>query len=66
MTAFIWVAPRTWLEILEEFHGQPNPLICRAFGNLRPKLGRIADRRPANPYTFSESCFVSEKGGRER
>jgi 4-hydroxy-3-polyprenylbenzoate decarboxylase len=60
MAAYIRQAPRMWRDILQHFHGYPYPLIYRAFGNLRPKLGRIADRRPDYPYTFAESCFVSE------
>ena len=66
MTAFVKAAPRTWLEILTEFHGQPNPAIYRAFGALRPRLGRIADRRPAYPYTFADTWFVYEKGKANR
>ncbi len=62
MEAFIQAAPRTWLEILKAFHGQPNPLLYRAFGNLRGKLGRVADRRPEYPYTFADTWFVYEKG----
>jgi UbiD family decarboxylase len=61
MADFIEKAPRTWCEILKEFHGQPNPLIYRAFGQLRPKLGRIADRRPDYPYTFADTWFVYRK-----
>jgi UbiD family decarboxylase len=60
MAAYIREAPRRWRDILQHFHGYPYPLIYRAFGNLRPKLGRIADRRPDYPYTFADSCFVSE------
>ena len=60
MTAYIREAPRMWRDILQQFHGQPYPLIYRAFGNLRPKLGRVADRRPDYPYAFANSCFVTE------
>ena len=60
MAAYIRKAPRRWRDILQHFHGHPYPLIYRAFGNLRPKLGRIADRRPDYPYTFADSCFVYE------
>lgn len=60
MADFIQESPRTWLDILKKFHGQPSPLIYRAFGNLRPKLGRLADRRPAYPYTFADTWFVYE------
>jgi len=51
-----------WRDILKHFHGQPYPLLYRAFGNLRGKLGRVADRRPEYPYTFADECFVYEKG----
>jgi UbiD family decarboxylase len=61
MTEFIKEKPRTWKDILMHFHGQSNPLIYRAFGQIRPKLGRIADRRPEYPYTFADSWFVFEK-----
>ncbi len=63
MADFITQAPRTWLEILKHFHGQPYPVIYRAFGQLRPKLGRMADERPTYPYTFAYGCFVHGKAG---
>lgn len=63
MADYIRQAPRMWHDILKQFHGQPYPLIYRAFGNLRPKLGRVADRRPEYPYTFADECFVYENGG---
>jgi hypothetical protein len=44
--------------VIEHFAGQPYPVIYRAFGELRPKLGRMADERPHYPYTFAESDFV--------
>jgi hypothetical protein len=55
MSHFIREAPRTWQEILERFAGQPYPIVYRAFGQLRPKLGRRANASPNFPYTFSES-----------
>ena len=58
MTKHIEEAPRTWHEILKHFHGQPYPNIYRAFGELRHKLGRMADERPAYPYAFSDKCFI--------
>jgi len=58
MTKYIEGAPRTWHEILKNFHGQPYPNIYRAFGGLRHKLGRMADERPAYPYAFSDSSFI--------
>ena len=64
MADFIRETPRTWLDILKRFHGQPNPLIYRAFGQLRPKLGRVADRRPNYPYTFADTWFVYENDKR--
>lgn len=59
MTDFIKAAPRSWKEILIEFHGQPYPIIYRAFGNLRHLLGRVNDE-PWFRYTFSTSNFVDE------
>jgi 4-hydroxy-3-polyprenylbenzoate decarboxylase len=58
MRALINDKPRTWKEIVEHFAGQPYPLVYRAFGRLRPELGRMADQRPYYPYTFSDSDFV--------
>lgn len=58
MADYIREAPRMWRDILEYFKGQPYPLVYRAFGNLRPKLGRVADCRPDYPYTFADTCFV--------
>jgi 4-hydroxy-3-polyprenylbenzoate decarboxylase len=62
MGDFIRQKPRTWLEILEHFAGQPYPVVYRAFGQLRPKLGRMADDRPNYPYTFSDTDFVYGDG----
>jgi len=61
MSDYIRQSPRTWRDIVTYFHGQPNPLIYKAFGNIRNKLGRIADRRPDYPYTFADTWFVHEK-----
>ncbi len=61
MTAMIKEKPHTWREIITEFAAQPYPVVYRAFGQLRPKLGRMADQRPDYPYTFSDSDFVSDK-----
>jgi 4-hydroxy-3-polyprenylbenzoate decarboxylase len=58
MEIFIREKPRTWKEVVEHFAGQPYPVIYRAFGELRPRLGRMADERPFYPYTFAESDFV--------
>jgi UbiD family decarboxylase len=55
MRDFIREVPRTWQEILERFAGQPYPRVYRAFGALRPTLGRMANASPNFPYTFSES-----------
>ncbi len=57
MTAFIKEAPRSWKEILLKFHGQPYPVIYRAFSNLRHELGRTNDS-PWFRYTFSTSDFA--------
>jgi UbiD family decarboxylase len=58
MTAFIDQEPRTWYEILQHFAGQPYPAVYRAFGSLRPKLGRREDLAPTFPYTFSDTEFA--------
>jgi UbiD family decarboxylase len=58
MAELIREKPRTWHEILEHFAGQPYPVVYRAFGQLRSKLGRMADERPNYPYTFSDGDFV--------
>lgn len=59
MTDFIKAAPRSWKEILIEYHGQPYPIIYRAFGNIRHLLGRVNDE-PWFRYTFSASNFADE------
>ncbi len=59
MTDFIKAAPRSWKEILTEYHGQPYPIIYRAFGNIRHELGRMNDE-PWFRYTFSPSNFAVE------
>ncbi len=59
MTDFIKEAPRSWKEILTEYHGQPYAIIYRAFGNLRPLLGRVNDA-PWFRYTFSSTNFADE------
>ena len=68
MAEYIRQSPRMWGDILKHFAGQPYPVLYRAFGNLRPKLGRVADRRPEYPYTFADACFVYEgrDGGNKR
>jgi 4-hydroxy-3-polyprenylbenzoate decarboxylase len=63
MEAFIRETPRSWFDILSRFSDQPYPLVYRAFGNLRHRLGRVTDDRPAYPYTFADACFVDGKGG---
>ena len=54
--------PQTWREIIAHFAGQPYPVVYRAFGKLRPRLGRMADERPDYPYTFADSDFVYGNG----
>ena len=54
MGNFIREAPRTWQEVLEHFAGQSYPIVYRAFGQLRPTHGRVANASPNFPYTFSE------------
>jgi len=61
MSAFIKQKPRSWKEILQEYHGQPYAIIYRAFGRLRHKLGRAGDA-PWFRYTFSDSDFAYETG----
>ena len=60
MTAMIKEKPRTWQEIITEFAVQPYPVVYRAFGQLRPKLGRMADQRPDYPYTFASADLVND------
>lgn len=62
MEAFVREAPRTWEDILRKFHGQPYPNVYRAFGGLRPRLGRVADQRPEYPYTLADLCVVHRGG----
>jgi 2,5-furandicarboxylate decarboxylase 1 len=59
MEVFISAEPRSWKEILQKYHGQPYPIIYRAFGNLRHRLGRLNDA-PWYRYTFSDRDFVVE------
>ena len=63
MTAMIKEKPRNWHDIISEFAAQPYPVVYRAFGQLRPKLGRVADQRPDYPYTFSDTDFVNDPKG---
>jgi 4-hydroxy-3-polyprenylbenzoate decarboxylase len=59
MEAFIAAQPRSWYEILKNYHGQPYPVLYRAFGNLRHKLGRANDP-PWYRYTISDRPFAYE------
>jgi len=59
MEVFIREKPRSWEEIIGRYASQPYPIVYRAFGRLRPHLGRMADERPDYPYTFSETDFVT-------
>ena len=59
MDALISAAPRSWHEILTHYHGQPYPVLYRAFGNLRHKLGRSNDA-PWYRYTLSATPFSWE------
>ena len=58
MEKMIREKPRSWNDLLVHFASQPYPALYRAFGRLRPKLGRMADERPDYPYTFSDQDFV--------
>ena len=55
-------SPRSWREIVTYFAGQPYPHVYRAFGRLRPQLGRIADQHPDYPYTIAGTEFVHGTG----
>jgi 2,5-furandicarboxylate decarboxylase 1 len=57
MSAYIKAAPRSWRDIVKNFHGQPYPVIYRAFSNLRHQLGR-ANNSPWFGYTFSSRDFT--------
>jgi 2,5-furandicarboxylate decarboxylase 1 len=59
MEALIHCAPRTWKEILQNYHGQSYPIIYRAFSNLRSRLGRCNDS-PWYRYTFADTDFAFE------
>ncbi len=63
MEALIQEKPRSWKEILEHFKGQDYRPVYRAFGTLRPRLGRIVEP-PFYPYAFkadpSDSDFIGE------
>jgi 4-hydroxy-3-polyprenylbenzoate decarboxylase len=52
-------SPKSWRQILTYFAGQAYPDVYRAFGRLRPHLGRLADQGPDYPYTFAETEFVN-------
>jgi 4-hydroxy-3-polyprenylbenzoate decarboxylase len=56
MEAFIRQQPRTWKDIITRYLAQPYPLVYRAFGCLRPRLGRT-NSYPWFPYTFSGHEF---------
>lgn len=54
MRMLIQEKPRSWKEILQRYHGQPYPLIYRAFSNLRKQLVR-KNEAPWYPYAFLEN-----------
>ncbi len=58
MEKMIREKPRSWNEILTHFASQNYRSLYRAFGQLRPKLGRMADERPDYPYVFADTNFV--------
>jgi 4-hydroxy-3-polyprenylbenzoate decarboxylase len=58
----IQTSPKSWREILTHFAGQPYQRLYRAFGRLRPQLGRMADQHPDYPYTFADTEFVHGTG----
>ncbi len=61
MESMIREKPRTWAELLAPFASQSYRSVYRAFGQLRPKLGRMTDLRPDYPYVFSNDDFVHGK-----
>lgn len=62
MEAFINTKPRSWMEILQQFYGQPYRTIYQAFGSLRHRLNR-ADDSPWFRYTFSDTDIASLSSG---
>ena len=54
MESLIRSAPRSWKEILQHFKGQNYRNVYRAFGRLRPRLGRVV-QPPFFPYGFSDT-----------
>ena len=62
MEQFITDDPRSWKDILEHFRGQDYRKVYRAFGTLRPRLGRVVEP-PYFPYTFrgeGDDDFIGE------
>ena len=59
MEALIRSKPQSWMEILKHYHGQPYPVVYRAFGNLRHRLGRTNDA-PWYRYVLSDKPFAFE------
>jgi 4-hydroxy-3-polyprenylbenzoate decarboxylase len=60
MESLLHSAPRSWKELLQHFNGQDYRDVYRAFGRLRPKLGRVM-QPPYYPYAFSSSGdFIGE------
>lgn len=60
MESLIRSAPRSWKDLLQHFHGQHYRDVYRAFGRLRPRLGRVVTP-PYFPYAFSNSGdFIGE------
>jgi 4-hydroxy-3-polyprenylbenzoate decarboxylase len=62
LRGLIQQSPKSWREILTYFAGQPYSRVYRAFGRLRPQLGRMADQGPDYPYTFADTEFVLGTG----
>ncbi|MFC3908126.1 UbiD family decarboxylase [Legionella dresdenensis] len=54
MTEFIQQEPRSWKDILQQYHGQPYFLIYQAFGAIRHQLER-QDESPWFKYTFADT-----------
>jgi 2,5-furandicarboxylate decarboxylase 1 len=65
MLALITKSPQSWREILAHYHGQSYPVIYRAFGNIRHKLGRLDDA-PWYRYTVSNTPFAYEAQPRQQ
>ena len=65
MERFIKERPRAWIEIVKNYAGQPYPVLYRAFGRLRPRLGRLVDEAPYFPYVLLDKEMIHGKTAEE-